>query len=394
MEEKDRGVPSLFIIPLTLFFVGLFLFIALLTGQRDLTILSILVLSMAAGARLWTRLSLSGIECHSRVDRRRLFPGEKVTLSVSIENSKFLPVGIQMEISVDDPLRSSPNDTILKDEGSLLWHQRCHFAWELTAQRRGFHHIGPFHVLAGDLFAFFLKAKKVEESHSIIVYPKLLPLKSFALPKHDFFGASRAKNPIQDPIYILGTKDYQHGQPAKYIHWKASAHHNRLQEKIFEPTGQEKVLIVFDVGQFSNLKAEEEFERALEIVASLSVRMDQQGYALGLTTNGIIAGEGQGTVPVARNPKQLPAILEVLARLKMEPKGNMMDILCRTLELSAGTSCIYFSYKEDETVAIVDEYFLHRRTPVLFFVYQPPFPSQKEGWKTRRKAYCMKELCL
>jgi uncharacterized protein (DUF58 family) len=394
MEEKDRGGPSLFAIPLILFFVGLLLFIALLVGQRDLTILSILVLSMAAGARLWTRVSLSGIECHSQVDRRKLFPGEKLTLSISVENSKFLPVGIQMEIPVDDPLHSSSNDKILKDEGSLLWHQRVHFAWELTAQRRGFHHIGPLHVLAGDLFAFFLKEKKIEESHHIIVYPKLLPLKSFALPRPDFFGVSGAKNPIQDPIYILGTRDYQYGQPAKFIHWKASAHHNRLQEKIFEPTGQEKTLIVFDVDQFSSHQAEEEFEHALEIVASLSVRMEQRGNAMGLTTNGIIAGEGQSIIPVARNPKQLPAILEVLARLKMEPKGNMMDTLCRTLELSAGTSCIYFSYEEDETLAVVDEYFMHRKTPAIFFVYQPPFLSQKDGFKTRRKVYSMSDLCL
>jgi len=394
MEARDRGVPTLFVIPVTLFCIGLLLFIALLVGQRDLTILSILVLSMAAGARVWTRVSLSGIECHSRVDRLKLFPGEKLTLSVSIENSKFLPVGIEMEIPVDDSLRSSSNDKILKDEGSLLWHQRSHFAWELTAQRRGFHHIGPFHVLAGDLFAFFLKEKKIEESHPIIVYPSLLPLKSFSLPRRDFFGVSRAKNPIQDPIYILGTRDYQYGQPSKYIHWKASAHHNRLQEKVFEPTGQEKVLIVVDVDQFSSHKAEEEFERSLEIVASLSVQMDQRSNALGLTTNGIIAGEGQSIVPVARNPKQLPAILEVLARLKMEPKGNMVDTLCRTLELSPGISCIYFSYKEDETIALVDEFFTHRKTPVIFFVSQPPFLSQRDGFKSRRKVYDMNELCL
>jgi len=349
---------------------------------------------MAAGARLWTRVSLSGIECHSQVDRLKLFPGEKLTLSVSVENSKFLPVGIAMEISVDDPLRSSSNDKILKDEGSLLWHQRIHFAWELTAKRRGFHHIGPFHVSAGDLFAFFSNEKKIEESHHIVVYPRLLPLKSFSLPRRDFFGVSRAKNPIQDPIYILGTRDYQYGQPSKYIHWKASAHHNRLQEKIFEPTGQEKVLIVFDVNQFSSHQAEEEFERSLEIVASLSVRMDQRDTALGFTTNGIIAGEGQSTVPVARNPKQLLAILEVLARLKMEAKRDMMETLCRTLELSSGMTCIYFSHEEDETVALVDEYFMHRKTPVIFFLSQPPFPSQKDGFKSRRKVYGMNELCV
>jgi hypothetical protein len=78
----------------------------------------------------------------------------------------------------------------------------------------------------------------------------------------------------------------------------------------------------------------------------------------------------------------------------MEPKGNMMDTLCRTLELSAGMSCIYFSYKEEETVAVVDEYFMHRKTPVIFFVSQPPFLSQKDGFKIRHKVYSMNELCL
>jgi uncharacterized protein (DUF58 family) len=248
--------------------------------------------------------------------------------------------------------------------------------------------------LAGDLFAFFLKEKKIEESHSIVVYPRLLPLKSFSLPKRDFFGVSGAKNPILDPIYILGTRDYQHGQPAKYIHWKASAHHNRLQEKIFEPTGKEKVLIAVDVDRFSIHKAEEEFERTLEIVASLSVRMEQQGYAMGLTTNGITAGDGQSTIPVSRNPKELSAILEVLARLKMEPKGNMIDTLCHTLEFSAGTSCIYFSYEEDETTALVDEYFMYRKTPVIFFVSQPSLLSQKDGLQARRVVHNMNELCL
>ena len=122
--------------------------------------------------------------------------------------------------------------------------------------------------------------------------------------------------------------------------------------------------------------------------------MDQRGSALGLTTNGIIAGEGQSIVPVARNPKQLLAILEVLARLKMEAKGDMIETLCRTLELSPGMTCVYFSYKEDETIALVDEYFTHRKTPVIFFVSLPSFPSQKDGFKSRRKVYGMNELCL
>jgi uncharacterized protein (DUF58 family) len=248
--------------------------------------------------------------------------------------------------------------------------------------------------LAGDLFAFFSREKREEAFHQIIVYPRIVPLKSFPLPRRDFFGVPGAKSPVQDPIYILGTRDYQYGQPAKYIHWKASARHHRLQEKVFEPTEQEKVLLVIDVGQFASLKAEEEFETTLEIVASLAMRMDKRRYALGLVTNGAVAGGGPGIVPIARNRQQLPAILEVLARLQMESKGDLIETLRRGLEVHWGMSCLHFSYKEDGTVLAAEQYFKHRKTPVMFFVCQPRSPSGQDPSKVFHKIHCLDDICI
>ena len=394
MEAQDRGVPTIFVIPLMQFFVGLLLFIALLNGLRDLTILSLLVLGLVSGTKLWARISLSGIKYHSMIDKHKVFPGEKLTLRISAENKKLLPVWLQIKVPVTGPIYPSSGGVPLTKEDSLLGYQRTRFKWELTAQRRGVHQIGPPHILAGDLFAFFSREKKEEEFHHIIVYPRLAPLKSFPLPKRDFFGVPGAKSPIQDPIYILGTRDYQHGQPAKYIHWKASAHHNRLQEKIFEPTEQEKILLVVDVDQFANHKAEEEFEHTLEIVASLAVRMDRRGYAVGLVTNGAIVGGGPGIVPIAKNRQQLPAILEVLARLQVESKGDLLDVLRRGLGLHWGMSCVHFSYEEDGTVVAAKEYFKHRKTPVLFFVCRPRFTSGEDRSKVWHKIHCLNDICI
>ena len=44
MDAQEERVPSLFSVPLVLFFVGVFLFIALLNGQRDLALWAILVI--------------------------------------------------------------------------------------------------------------------------------------------------------------------------------------------------------------------------------------------------------------------------------------------------------------------------------------------------------------
>jgi uncharacterized protein (DUF58 family) len=394
MVSQDRGVPTIFVIPLMQFIVGLLLFIALLHGERNLTILALLVLGTAGGAKLWTRISLSGIKCHSAVDKQKVFPDEKLTLRISAENDKFLPVWLQVNVPVDSLLRPASGETTLTKESSLLWYQRAHFQWELTAQRRGVHQIGPAHIFAGDLFAFFSREKKAEESHHIIVYPRLVSLKSFPLPRRDLSGVPGAKSPVQDPIYILGTRDYQHGQPAKYIHWKASARHHRLQEKVFEPTEREKVLLVVDVDRFARNKADEEFEHTLEIVASLAVRLDKKGYAIGLVTNGVMVGEGPTSVPITRNAKQLPVILEVLARLQMEPKRDLIDTLRRGLELSWGISCVHFSYEENEAVAGLKEYFKLRKIPVMFFVCRPCSTSGENNTKVWHKIHRLDDICI
>ena len=378
MEEQDRGIPTIFVVPLMQFFVVLLLFIALLHGQKDLILLSILILGLVFGTKLWARMSLSGITAHSALSKQKVFPGEKLSLRTDIENRKFLPVWLRVQIPGIGALRPSPGETALIKEQSLLWYQSASFVWEFTATRRGIHHLGPLHLLAGDLFAFFSSGKREEAFHEIIVYPKIVPLKSFPLPRRDFFGVPGAKSPVQDPVYILGTRDYQHGQPAKYIHWKASARHHRLQEKVFEPTEQEKVLLVVDVSQFADVKAEQEFEHTLQVVASLAVRMDQRGYALGLVTDGAVAGRGPSVVPIARNRQQLPAVLEVLARLQMESTGDLINLLRCGLEAHWGISCVHFSYREDGTILAAQQYFRHRRTPVMFFVCEPPFTSRED----------------
>ncbi len=393
MEGQDRGVPSLFTITLIQFFVGALLFIALLYGQRDLTVLTLLVLGVISGARLWARMSLSGIKYRLRIDKQKVFPGEKLTLKLSAENAKLLPIWLEMKVPIGSLLQRSSGERVLTKESSLLWYQRTHFEWDLTAERRGVYQIGPLHILAGDLFSFFSKHKRAEEFHSIIVYPRLVSLKSFSLPRRDFFGVPRAKSPVQDPIYILGTRDYQHGQPSKYIHWKASARHNRLQEKVFESTQQEKVLLVVNVDPFARCKAEEDFERTLEVVASLAVRLDQRGHSVGLVANGTVKGGGPAIVPVARNYQQLPAILELLARLQMKPDRDLKDLLRHRLALAWGISCVYFSHEEDETVFSAKEYFTQRKTPVTFFVCQPHLPAGEDRPEVQRKIYRLDDIC-
>jgi len=391
MEAQENRLPTIFIVPLMQFFVGALLFVALLQSQRDLAVLALLVLGVMGGTRLWSRVSLSGIKCYSIVDKGNVFPDEMLTLHIRVENAKFLPVCLQMKVPVDGSLNPSSGDTTFTNESGLLWYQRARFQWELVAQRRGIHRVGPPYVKVGDLFGFFLREIEEQEDLHVIVYPRLVPIKPVSLPRRDFFGVPGAKSPVQDPIFILGTRDYQHWQPARYIHWKASARHNRLQEKVFEPSEQEKALLVVDVDQFAKNNAAEGFEHTLEAVASLAVQFDQKGYAVGFVTNGVVDG-GPTILPIARNAQQLPSILEVLARLRMKVKGDLVDTLHRGLQLTWGVSCVHFSYEEDMTALTTEEYFSHRKIPVVFVVCRPRSLLGDIGHKVRGKVYNLDEI--
>jgi uncharacterized protein (DUF58 family) len=369
MQEPSRGVPSLFTITLVQVLVAVLLFIALLNGQRDLVVLTLLVLGIIGGTRLWARISLASLSCHFDVDKWRVFRGERIVLSASAENAKPLPVWLKLQIPIGNLF--STGERVLTQSSSLLWYERRQFRWEFIAERRGVYQLGPLDIQGGDLFSFFSRSKRSDASHSLVVFPRLVSLNSLSLPKRDFFGAPRAPSPVQDPIYILGTRDYQQGQPSKHIHWKASARHNRLQEKVFESTVQEKVLLVVDVEPFESREMEDDFECILEIVASMAVRLDKQGHAVGLVTNGVVNGKASAIVPAARHDQQVSAILEVLARLEMKAGVELKGVLRRALADAWGISCLCFSCEEDETVFSASEFLARRRTPAMFVVSQP-----------------------
>ena len=366
MGAADRSLSSLFLVPLTLVLIGILLFLALLYGQWDLTVLSLILFGVAVGTKLWSRWSVDGIGCSFGIDRRRLFPDETLRLKVTVENRKFLPVLLRAGAPIRGLAHGPSSEAGVEAETGLLWYQKAGFHWELRALRRGVHRIGPLGITTGDLFGFFPKHKEMAEAIEVVVYPRLVPLKPPKAPRRDFFGIPGAKSPVQDPVYILGTRDYQNGRPAKHIHWKATARHHKLQEKIFEPSAQEKVLLAVDAGPYRTAGAGESFERLLETAASTAVRLAGRGCAVGLVTNGRMTGEGPAVVPVARNPRQLSSLLEALARVRMEPVRNLVETFRLHLRLPHGISCLYFSLENNEAARAARGYFTRRQVPFLW----------------------------
>jgi uncharacterized protein (DUF58 family) len=364
--ETRARPPSVFTISLTLYLVGLGLFVALLTRQSSLALLCILVFSMVAGAKAWSLASLSRLRSELRVDRQRAFPGETIVLSADVENAKLLPVWLQVSVSLDASVRSLKGARRLARDSGLSSFQRVTFDWQLEALRRGVHRLGPSELEASDPLGFFPRTARAA-AIELIVYPRLVPMKPTPLPRRDFFGKPSANSPIEDPTFVHGTRDYQPGRAARYIHWKASARQGRLVEKMCEPAAQERTLIALRAEGFAEEPTGEALERCLEVAASLAVQLDRLRYSVGLATNARLRGGGRATLELSRRPGQLSDLLEIMARIEPVQTSEMLDVLTYGSALSSTLTVVCFSYARDAASDTLCE-FIHQRRLALVHV--------------------------
>lgn len=341
--EKDQPVSfhltTLFISPLIVFLMLMFLFIALLTRQDQMAAMTFMVLCLAGLTKIWSRYGFSNMALDVRPDKTRVFPGESIVFEILAQNAKLLPVWVAVQIE-DDTAAGFAVDRKGPETGFLLWYEKIRFGFHLTALTRGCYSMGRVCITVSDLLRFFPRQKIQEDAIDIIVFPNIRPIRPPCLPEKGFFGAPGARSPVQDPVYILGTRDYQSFTPARHIHWKASAKLMRLKEKVCEPSVQEKLMMGLDVNLFESLDESPGFEHMIEAAASLAVHFHGRGYAVGLLTNARIKGAKPGVVPPGRSPETLSGILETLARAEMKPEGLFSELMTRHIKKLAAANLI------------------------------------------------------
>jgi uncharacterized protein (DUF58 family) len=357
---------TIFTAPVMILITLIFLFISLLNHQFQMTILILSVLGLVAFARLWSRFCFLKMTFDSKIDKTRVFPDESIKFTIEARNNKFLPVHLQAKVMMDESHFVS--DTPTRENSFLLWFQKTTFSWCIKVLHRGCYHIGNPHILVADLLGFFPNKKIWQDPVEVVVYPKIIPIRPFSMPEHYFFGVPGAQSPVQDPVYILGTREYQSFTPVKRIHWKASARYDKLQEKVCEPSVQEKILIVVDVELFHTHKAGDDFEHMLEAAASMAVYFESRGNAVGFMTNAVIQGGKSGFVPVSRNRQTLSKIFETIARMDMSPGSRLSDIFHQHISVLWGINCIFCSHSIDSSIVKMKQFYARKRIPVKYFV--------------------------
>lgn len=325
-------------------------------AERSLALLGLLILVTAAGAWLWARYALSHVAYTRALDTDRIFPGEQVSMRVSIVNRKLLPLAwLDIEDQIPDRLRIVEQEVIpsgipgmetLRITTAMRWYERVTWRFHIVCPVRGYFTLGPAALRSGDLFGFFNGREELDTYASVIVYPRVVPLDEINIPPRHLFGDLRIRRQIiTDPSRTVGVRDYRPEDTFRHVHWKATARTQQLQTKIFEPTTAVQFGVFLNLDTFEHYWEGIDYQRAenaITVAASLAIHALDERHTVGMFANGVVGGSDQPLrVRPSRSPEQAHAILSGLAKLSPIASLNFPRLLrAETLRFPWGSTIV------------------------------------------------------
>ncbi len=376
-----------------------------LISQQSLVLLAALfTLFLGLMPIFWYGHALRHIVVHAILSQQDVLFCEDITLTLTIENRKLLPLPwLQIAIVLSPPLVILTEPEMQRKSLSqvsetwlLLPFQRVTRRYHLRCHARGSYMLGPAIVRSSDPFGWLECEVSLPVQLPLVVYPLLMPVEKLALVSRYPFGEHSTNLPlVEDPLQVIGIREYQLGDEPRRIHWKATARLGSLYSKVYPYSSQHRLLILLDAWNYTAWRGTDPAiqELSISIAASLAIWALEEGMQVGLLTNSParlhpVAGFPSSSpitqfgethtdtatglvVPFARSPAQAPRILATLAELLPYESSSMAKTIMthRTLFVPGTTILLVSavtSLEEETITSLLD--FQQRRIPSYLFV--------------------------
>ena len=223
--------------------------------------------------------------------------GDRLSELFELENRSIIPA-LWIEIN-DESTVPGYNASIVQSVGG-----QTDASWRRSAicLRRGQFQIGPWSVLCGDPFGLFSATRHYPDTTEIIIHPPIHGKLPIPLPPGQTGGRARARQrAIQATINAASVREYQPGDPYRWIHWRMSAHRDKLYVREFDLDAAGDFWLVLDLEQSVQLGegADDTEEHAVLLAASMAAQairhVRETGFAsYGQTPDVLHPGVGEG----------------------------------------------------------------------------------------------------
>lgn len=279
---------------------------------------------MLYAVAVWTTAIVAVFFVRPRL-RFRAQHGERVcageTLPVEVEVTQLKgPAGISYTVV---PHRLPALVDAVPEDGvplpPLESGQRLRTRLGLRCRRRGVYRLQGFRVETDFPLGLLKAYRTFAEDRRLLVYPRFVPLKYLHIEAGRRFqpGGVALASHLGDSFEYLGNREYREGDNIRDIDWRATA---RLSQPIVREYREEyflRVAVILDthIPPDSPATAQDDFERAVSLCASVSDYMARQEYIVDI----FAAGPNLYHLTAGRSIAYLDQILDILACVDESP---------------------------------------------------------------------------
>jgi len=295
----------------------------------------------------------------SRKVQDSITEGEVLNIELSVDNQGFLPF---VNVSLNDFLGCAEKEK--KVEFFVNWvNPRGSFKikYDCLCNQRGRYILGPISITFYGFLGLFYIRRVVSTKKVIYVYVKTFniktppPLTKGHLP---WFGLETTfASGEEDEFY--GLREYQRGDPLKWIHWLTVAKKNKMVVRKFQRSSFYQASIMFLLNQKDNLGVGREtvFEYIIKIAASLTKYFIEKDICVE-----ILAQAGMtGYFPSNKGSDYLEEIFKFYAEAQTETKITMEEFLPEYEKHIPERSTLFYFLTEKNLEMLIDILYLKER---------------------------------
>ncbi len=296
-------------------------FLSISSGWKVLYVLTYVLTILFVLSWLWARYSLRKMIFRRGVTSGRIQVGEVFDERLMLDNLSILPkLWVQIADGSNLPGHRAGYVASMGGRKRAMWRARS------ICKQRGRFQLGPVTATSGDPFGLFRRRIMLAVSHELMVLPRVFPIASFALFTGGLPGRGRnSRRALQATINATTIREYVNGDALNQIHWRSSAHYNKLMVKEFDLDPSVDAWIFLDLHDAVQTgKGEHSTEEyGVSITATVANYLLRQDLSVGMIVN----GRQREFLNLDRGERQIERMLELLAVVKAGPGPDLKEAL-------------------------------------------------------------------
>jgi uncharacterized protein (DUF58 family) len=296
-------------------------FFAISSGWRVLYLLTYVLLTLLILSWLWARYSLRKMAFRRTASVGRVQAGEIFDERLQLDNISVMPkLWVQIADGSTLPGHRAGYVASMGGRKRATWRART------ICKQRGRFQLGPVTASSGDPFGLFRRSIMLTAPKELLVLPRVLPISSFVLFTGGLPGRGRSsRRALHVTTNATTIRDYTVDDALNRIHWRSTAHYNRLMVKEFDLDPAMDAWIFLDLHERVQAGEGEHSteEYGVTIAATLATYLLRQDLSLGMIVN----AHQREFLSLDRGERQIERVLEMLAVVRPGSGPDLKEAL-------------------------------------------------------------------